>query len=94
MAIPETYAGRVRQILVSTGIGVFVLAGLITVSGTTVGASFGSAAVVSSVLVVVAALYVMAGMAIRQRVWHRLGAPVRRATRATREARIGSRRVF
>jgi hypothetical protein len=64
---------------------------LAMVGGTAIGGDVGPLAVGYGLLVVVAALYMVAGLAIRERVWQRL-------TRAERQMptvdRLAGRRVF
>jgi len=76
-----------RHTLFTIGIGALAFGGLVTISGTSVGTT----AAATGVLVVVAALYLMAVFAIRQRVWQRLEAPVAQRTHASR---VAGRRVF
>lgn len=73
------------------GIGALAVSGLVAVGGTTVGGDIGLDTAASGVLALVASLYVIAGLAIRQRVWRRLAAPVRTGTQASR---VAGRRVF
>lgn len=80
-----------RQPSWSLGIGALALGGLVAVGGTTVGGDRGLDAAASGVLTVVASLYVIAGMAIRQRVWRRLAVPLRSGTQPSR---VAGRRVF
>jgi len=76
-----------RHTLFTIGIGALAFGGLVTISGTSVGTT----AAATGVLVVVAALYLMAVFAIRQRVWQRLEARVAQRTHASR---VAGRRVF
>jgi len=80
-----------RHTLFTIGIGALAFGGLVTISGTSVGGGVGTTAAATGVLVVVAALYLMAIFAIRQRVWQRLEAPVAQRTHASR---VAGRRVF
>jgi sulfite exporter TauE/SafE len=58
------------------------------VGGTVVGGEFGPMVVGYSLLTALAALYLAAGLAIRERIW------VNRASRAERVDRLAGRRVF
>ncbi|MEP7081520.1 MAG: hypothetical protein ABI841_00940 [Chloroflexota bacterium] len=80
-----------RQSPWSIAIAALAFGGLIAVGGTTVSGDVGVDAAASGVLVLTASLYVLAVLAIRQRVWRRLAVPVRTGTQASR---VASRRVF
>ncbi|MGZ8481640.1 MAG: hypothetical protein ACXWWL_04060 [Candidatus Limnocylindria bacterium] len=80
-----------RQSPWSIPVAALALGGLIAIGGTTVGGDVGLDAAASGVLALTASLYVLAALAIRQRVWRRLAAPARTSTQASR---VGSRRVF
>ena len=74
----------------------FAIAGLALGSvsmlgGTAVGGELGPLAVGYGLLVALAALYLVAGLAIRERVWRRMAAP--RIERPTSD-RLAGRRVF
>lgn len=80
-----------RQSPWSIVIAALALGGLVVVGGTTVGGDIGLDAAASGVLAVTAALYVVAALAIRERVWRRLAVRARTGPQA---ARIAGRRVF
>jgi hypothetical protein len=61
------------------------------VGGTVVGGEFGPMVVGYSLLVAVSALYLVAGLAIRERVWRRLARPERLTAQPDR---LAGRRVF
>ena len=67
------------------------LGSLAMVGGTAVGGELGPHVVGYGFLVAVAALYLVAGLAIRQRVWRRLSRPLPTTQRAER---LAGRRVF
>jgi hypothetical protein len=62
------------------------------VGGTVVGGELGPMAVGYSMLIAITALYLVAGLAIRERVWQRLSRPD--STSAARPGRLAGRRVF
>jgi hypothetical protein len=64
---------------------------LAMVSGTAVGGELGPLVVGYGVLMALAAIYLVAGLAIRERVWQRLSAP--RIERPSGD-RLAGRRVF
>jgi hypothetical protein len=72
-------------------IAALALGGLVVVGGTTVGGDIGLDAAATGVLAVTAALYVLAALAIRERVWRRLAV---RARTNPQTSRIAGRRVF
>jgi len=72
--------------IVGLGIGSLAMVG-----GTAVGGEIGPLAVGYGLLVALAALYLVAGLAIRERVWRRLAAPAGKAPAADR---LAGRRVF
>ena len=80
-----------RQSPWSIVIAALALGGLVVVGGTAVGGDIGLDAAATGVLAVTAALYVLAALAIRQRVWRRLAVRTRTDAQATR---IAGRRVF
>ncbi len=80
-----------RQSPWSIPVAALAFGGLIAIGGTTVGGDIGVDAAASGVLAVTAALYVLAALAIRQRVWRRLAVPARTGTQASR---VAGRRVF
>jgi hypothetical protein len=61
------------------------------VGGTVVGGELGPMAVGYSMLIAVSALYLVAGLAVRERVWQRLARP---DTTSARPDRLAGRRVF
>lgn len=65
-----------RQTLWTTAIAGLGFGSLAMVGGTAIGGEFGSLAVGYGLLVALAALYLVAGLAIRDRVWRRLSRPV------------------
>jgi len=80
-----------RQSPWSIPVAALALSGLIAVGGTTIGGDIGLDAAASGVLALTASLYVLAALAIRQRVWRRLAVPARTGTYASR---VAGRRVF
>lgn len=72
-------------------IAALALGGLVAVGGTAIGGDIGLDAAASGVLTLTAALYAVAALAIRQRVWRRLAVRARTGTHASR---IAGRRVF
>ena len=79
-----------RQSPWSIPVAALAFGGLIAIGGTTVGGDVGLDATASGVLALTASLYVMAALAIRQRVWRRLVV----ARPGAQASRVGSRRVF
>jgi hypothetical protein len=67
------------------------LGSLAMVGGTTIGGQVGPLAVGYGLLVALAALYTVAALAIRERVWHRLSTP---NLERPRSDRLAGRRVF
>jgi hypothetical protein len=61
------------------------------VGGTVVGGELGPMAVGYGVLIALSALYMVAGLAVRERVWRRL---YRRTTTTATTDRLAGRRVF
>lgn len=80
-----------RQSPWSIVIAALALSGLVVVGGTAIGGDIGLDAAASAVLALTAALYVLAALAIRQRVWRRLAVRARTDAQASR---IAGRRVF
>lgn len=80
-----------RQSLWSVAIGGLGLGSLAMVGGTVIGGELGPLAAGYGLLVVIAALYMAAVMAIRERVWRRAMRPL--ATPPTAD-RLAGRRVF
>ena len=80
-----------RQSLWSVALAGLGLGSLSMVGGTAIGGDVGPLAIGYGLLVVLAALYMIAGLAIRERVWRR----VSRATTVTPTVdRLAGRRVF
>jgi hypothetical protein len=79
-----------RRSLWSFAIVGLALGSLSMVGGTAIGGEFGPLAVGYGLLVALSALYLVAGLAIRERVWKRLARPVA----APRADRLAGRRVF
>ena len=71
-----------------TGLG---LGSLAMVGGTAIGGELGPLAMGYGLLVALAALYLVAGLAIREHVWRRLAPPMREVPQADR---LAGRRVF
>lgn len=80
-----------RHSLWSVAIGGLTLGTVAMVGGTVVGGELGPLSTGYGLLVVIAALYIVAVLAIRERVWRRLSRPVPPAARADR---LAGRRVF
>lgn len=80
-----------RQSPWSITVAALALGGLIAVGGTTVGGDSGLDAAASGILALTASLYVLAALAIRQRVWRRLAVPARTGAHVRR---LAGRRVF
>ena len=80
-----------RQSPWSIPVAALALGGLIAVGGTTIGGDVGVDAAASGVLALTASLYVLAALAIRQRVWDRLAVPARTSRHISR---VAGRRVF
>lgn len=80
-----------RQTLWAMAIAGLALGSLTMVGGTAIGREIGSLAVGYGLLVSLSALYLVAGLTIRERVWRRLSTPVAKAPIADRMA---GRRVF
>ena len=80
-----------RQSSWSIPVAALALGGLTAIGGTTVGGDIGVDAAASGVLALTASLYVMAALAIRQRVWRRLAVGARPGPQVSR---VASRRVF
>jgi hypothetical protein len=75
----------------SFAIAGLALGSLSMVGGTAVGGELGPLAVGYGLMVALAALYLVAGLAIRERVWRRMAAP--RLERPTSD-HLAGRRVF
>ena len=80
-----------RQSLWSVALAGLGLGSLAMVGGTAIGGEIGPLAIGYGLLVVLAALYLVAGLAIRQRVWHHLS---RAEPTAPPVDRLAGRRVF
>jgi hypothetical protein len=80
-----------RQSLWSTAAFGLGLGSLAMVGGSAVGGELGPLVAGYGLLVALSALYLVAGLAIRQRVWRRLS---RQATTTARVQRLAGRRVF
>ena len=79
-----------RQTLWSMAIAGLALGSLGMVGGTAIGGELGPLAVGYGRLVALSALYLVAGLAIRERAWKRLMRPVP----STHSDRLAGRRVF
>lgn len=79
-----------RQSLWSISVFGLAVGGLAVVGGTAIGGEIGPLAAGYGVLVTLAALYALAGLAIRERVWRRLA----RVRGASRIETVASHRVF
>jgi hypothetical protein len=75
----------------SVAVAGLALGSLGMVGGTVIGGEFGPTAVGYSLLTALCALYLVAALAIRERVWRRLSRP---NTGATQPDRLAGRRVF
>lgn len=80
-----------RQSLWSVALAGLGLGSLAMVGGTAIGGGVGPLAIGYGLLVVLAALYMIAGLAIRERVWRRVSRPT--AVTPTVD-RLAGRRVF
>ena len=80
-----------RQSMWSVALAGLGLGSLAMVGGTAIGGEIAPLALGYGLLVVLAALYMIAGLAIRERVWRRLGRP---AAPAPAIDRLAGRRVF
>jgi hypothetical protein len=79
-----------RRSLWSCAIAGLALGSLAMVGGTAIGGELGPLAAGYGLLVALSALYLVAGLAIRERVWKRLARPIS----APRADRLAGRRVF
>jgi hypothetical protein len=93
MLRPHTraYACGMRHSLWSFAIAGLGFGSLAMVGGTAIGGEVGPLAVGYGLLVALAALYLVAGLAIRERVWRRLSTP---SVSRTNPDRLAGRRVF
>lgn len=80
-----------RRSLWSLALAGLALGSLAMVGGTTIGGELGPLTVGYGLLVALAALYMIAGLAIRQRIWRRLAPQDHEQPRADR---LVGRRVF
>ncbi|MGH2446483.1 MAG: hypothetical protein ACRDGD_10685 [Candidatus Limnocylindria bacterium] len=80
-----------RQSLWSLAVAGLGFGSLAMVGGTALGGALGPLAVGYGLLVALAALYLVAGLAIRERVWRRQSSTAGDAARA---GRLAGRRVF
>lgn len=80
-----------RQSLWSIAIAGLAIGSLAMVGGTALGGELGPLAIGYGMLVALSAIYLVAGLAIRERVWKRLARPMESATHADR---LAGRRVF
>lgn len=80
-----------RQSLWSFAIAGLGLGSLGMVGGTAIGGELGPLAIGYGLLVALSALYLVAGLAIRERVWTHLSRPIPTTTQADR---LAGRRVF
>ncbi len=80
-----------RSRMWSFAVAGLALGSLGMVGGTVVGGEIGPMAVGYSLLIALGALYLFAGLAIRERVWQRLSRP---ETTSARPDRLAGRRVF
>ncbi len=81
-----------RQSLWSVALAGLGLGSLVMVGGTAIGGEIAPLAVGYGLLVALAALYMVAGLAIRDRVWRRVGRPSTPGTPTI--DRLAGRRVF
>ncbi len=80
-----------RHSLWSIGIGGLGLGSLSMVGGTAIGGELGPLAIGYGLLVAMSALYLVGGLAIRDRVWQRITRPM---VSSARPDRLAGRRVF
>lgn len=80
-----------RQSLWSMGLAGLGLGSLAMVGGTAIGGEIAPLAIGYGLLVILAALYLIAGLAVRERVWRRVGRPT---TPVPTIDRLAGRRVF
>jgi hypothetical protein len=80
-----------RQTMWSMAIGGLALGSLSMVGGTAIGGDLGPLAVGYGLLVALTALYLFAGLAIRERAWRHLGRPM---PTTAQPDRLAGRRVF
>ena len=80
-----------RQTMWSMAIGGLALGSLAMVGGTAIGGELGPLAIGYGLLVALTALYLFAGLAIREQAWRRLSRPM---TTSAQPDRLAGRRVF
>ena len=80
-----------RQTMWSMAVGGLALGSLAMVGGTTIGGELGPLAIGYGLLVAITALYLFAGLAIRERAWRRLSRPM---PSSAQPDRLAGRRVF
>jgi hypothetical protein len=80
-----------RHRLWSVAVAGLALGNLGMLGGTAIGGAFGPIAVGYGLLISLAALYLVAGLAIRDRVWRRLSAPSLQRPKADH---LAARRIF
>ena len=80
-----------RQTLWSMAIAGLGLGSLAMVGGTAIGGELGPLAIGYGLLVALSALYLVLGLAIRERVWRRMGRPL---PASAQPDRLAGRRVF
>jgi hypothetical protein len=80
-----------RRRLWSVAVGGLALGSLGMLGGTAIGGQFGTLAASYALLIALSALYMIVGLAIRERVWHRLSAA---NLERPRSDRLAGRRVF
>ena len=82
--------GYLRQSMWAMAIAGLALGSLGMVGGTVVGGQIGPMVIGYGLIVALCALYLVAGLAIRERVWRRLSPPVN----GPKADRLAGRRVF
>ena len=85
------YARRMRRSLWSMAVFGLAVSALAVVGGTAIGGDLGPMTVGYGLLTGLAALYALAGLAIRERAWRRLPRP---SDRVSRVETVASHRVF
>lgn len=80
-----------RRRLWSVAVAGLALGNMAMVGGTAVGGDIGPTAAGYGLIIAVAALYLVAGLAIRERVWRRLSKPTLQRPAAQR---LAGRRIF
>jgi 4-hydroxybenzoate polyprenyltransferase len=80
-----------RQTMWSMALGGLAFGSLAMVGGTAIGGELGPLAIGYGLLVALAALYLFAGLAIRERAWRRLSRPM---PTTAQPDRLAGRRVF